>query len=627
VKLSNNNLPLFALVCGFEHSGTTLVSEILRQYPQLDSGFEGGFLLNNEAKKFLTTEPFYTNCKKGWGLSDQDLRYICDVNSWPELYFRLRERSTVIEDKNIWLFDKTPRYMSALSDILERVPGVPCVVIVKDFRAVFWSSYKRTKMPLDKWYNKIFKRTMNHTLSYARSWKKALEKGLGDRILLIRYEELCLNQETETRKIFDFMDLEFHEEYLVLNNAKYKNVYGNKISSQYLKEYQGNLPEEICEEILALTSEYSDWVWEKSENSTIKTIIHSQTSLLDKSQKSNNLVKIDMDKVQDVKNTKQNSFVQDSDNYINKILEIGISRSTLRQLFSIANKYDNVCLVGFNDYSKHLINLCGSKIRLIIDQNIEHFGITFRNIAVSNNLEEARDCSAFVITDYTLLPKYLADITLDVSYKRQPILYANSYGDYPARFYQPLIHDSLYKSVLASGENSPPTMMKQEKLLFLLELLQSCLKLDGDVLEVGVWQGGSTWYILQTLKLLDDLRRVQAYDFFEQLAADNIEGIMCLEEIKRRMSFYPYIEFVDGDLRETIQSVEKHTFCFIHYDMGFQQKILDIIFDRLQVGGILLLDNYGHIRANPGLFDDFFRVKGTYVARVPFSEQGWVIKR
>ncbi|MDJ0554513.1 MAG: sulfotransferase [Microcoleaceae cyanobacterium MO_207.B10] len=274
MKVINNNNPLFALVCGFEHSGTTLVSEILRQHPHLDSGFEGGFLLNNEAKEFLTTEPFYTTSKKGWGLKDEDLSYICDADNWAEVYLRIRERAEVIKNKNALLFDKTPRYMQKLPHVLERVPDIPCIVIVKDIRSVFWSSYKRTKMTIDEWYKKIFKRTCNHTLSYARSCKKAIEKGLEERILLIRYEELCLDQKTQVKKIFNFLGLEFQESYLTFNHPKYKNVYGGKISTQYLTEYKGSLPEYICEEILELTSEYSDWLWFE------KQIVKSEDNLL-----------------------------------------------------------------------------------------------------------------------------------------------------------------------------------------------------------------------------------------------------------------------------------------------------------------------------------------------------------
>ena len=279
MKVINNNNPLFALVCGFEHSGTTLVSEILRQHPQLDSGFEGGFLLNNEAKEFLTTEPFYTNSKKGWGLKDEDLSYICNGDNWAEVYLRIRERAEVIKNKNVSLFDKTPRYMQKLPNVLERVPDIPCLVIVKDIRSVFWSSYKRAKMTMDEWHKKIFKRTCNHTLSYAKGWKEAIEKGLEKRILLIKYEELCLDQKNEVKKIFDFLGLEFQESYLTFNNPKYNNVYGREISGQYLTEYKGNLPEYICEEILELTSEYSDWLWSHQQTDKSGELLPSQASV------------------------------------------------------------------------------------------------------------------------------------------------------------------------------------------------------------------------------------------------------------------------------------------------------------------------------------------------------------
>ncbi len=279
MKILENNDPLKAIICGFEHSGTTLVSEILRQHPQLDSGFEGGFLLNETAEAFLKTEPFYTNAKVGWGISDEDLTYITAVDNWPELYERLRERAKVITNKETSLFDKTPRYMQKLPHVLEQVPNIPCIVIVKDIRSVFWSSYKRTKMTIDEWYQKIFRITCNHNLSYAKALQEAIDKSLEKRILLIKYEELCLNPKNEVKKIFDFVGLEFQKSYLDLNNPKYKNIYGSQISSQYLIEYQDNLPAYICEEILELTSEYSEFLWYEQQADNFKKLqVPSQIS-------------------------------------------------------------------------------------------------------------------------------------------------------------------------------------------------------------------------------------------------------------------------------------------------------------------------------------------------------------
>ncbi|MCL2928562.1 MAG: aminotransferase class I/II-fold pyridoxal phosphate-dependent enzyme, partial [Trichodesmium sp. MAG_R01] len=210
---------------------------------------------------------------------------------------RIRERAEVIKNKNVSLFDKTPRYMQKLPNVLERVPDIPCIVIVKDIRSVFWSSYKRAKMTMDEWHKKIFKRTCNHTLSYAKGWKEAIEKGLEKRILLIKYEELCLDQKTEVKKIFDFLGREFQESYLTFNNPKYNNVYGGDISTQYLTEYKGNLPEYICEEILELTSEYSDWLWSDRQTDKSGELLPSQASvqLKSKTSSSQQMIKEDID--------------------------------------------------------------------------------------------------------------------------------------------------------------------------------------------------------------------------------------------------------------------------------------------------------------------------------------------
>jgi|GEM_PF-732884 hypothetical protein len=273
MKIVENNEPLKAIICGFEHSGTTLVSEILRQHPQLDSGFEGGFLLNETAEDFLKTEPFYTNAKGGWGISDDDLKYITTVDNWPELYTRLRERAEVIKDKNTWLFDKTPRYMGYLQHVLERVPNVPCIVIVKDLRAVVWSSFKRTKLTLDDWYKSTFQKTCNHILFYTQSLQKAIENGYSKRLLVINYEKLCLNPREEAEKFFDFIGLDFSETYLNFEDVKYRHVHGSRVSTQYLVEYKNYLPVYICDEILKMTEEHQimkNWLW-LSDNTELKT--------------------------------------------------------------------------------------------------------------------------------------------------------------------------------------------------------------------------------------------------------------------------------------------------------------------------------------------------------------------
>ena len=285
INLSRKNQTLAAIVCGFEHSGTTLVSEILRQHPQLDSGFEGGFLLNENPIDFLLNEPYCTNIKVGWGINEEQLKYICSAETWPDVYLRLKNIGSVIKDKNAWLFDKTPKYMQFLSSVLGKVPNIPCIVIVRDFRAVVWSSckriIKRNNLTLDEWYNTIFTKTCGHMLAYAEGYSRAIENGFGDRILLVKYENLCLNKAHETKRIFDFLRLEFDQSFLNFNEVRYRHVHGNSISNQYLTEYQQYLPNYILEDILKLTHNYQDWLWSgnvQNNDEKIMNLAHQQVT-------------------------------------------------------------------------------------------------------------------------------------------------------------------------------------------------------------------------------------------------------------------------------------------------------------------------------------------------------------
>ena len=262
--------PLAAIVCGFERGGTTLISEILRQHPMLYSGFEGGFLIVDKISDFLSLEPYCTNFKRGWKIDDSDLKYICEAYSWLEVYRRVVERSPIIERKDGWIFDKTPRYLRFLSDVLRKVPNVPCVVIVRDPRALLWSWAKRSDLSIEEWLNRKLEPSCAAYMSYANGLKKAIDEGFGSRLLLVHYENLCINTAVEVERIFKFIGMNFNMSSSFFEKAPmFPNVYGNEISTRYLEEYKSNLPEEACQKILKLTESVREWSWkwDKVDNS------------------------------------------------------------------------------------------------------------------------------------------------------------------------------------------------------------------------------------------------------------------------------------------------------------------------------------------------------------------------
>jgi hypothetical protein len=173
-------------------------------------------------------------------------------------------------------------------------------------------------------------------------------------------------------------------------------------------------------------------------------------------------------------------------------------------------------------------------------------------------------------------------------------------------------------------------MMGPEKIKFLIELLRTGLinSKTGSILEMGSWQGGSSWFIGKALKYLGESRPFYMMDLFEGHMMDPT-ATMCTDEIKIRMDdVYEHIILVKGlvDDPNCLKQVEL-PLCFAHIDLGCQEDAIAFTWDNLVPGAPLLLDNYGHLAATTWRFDDMFAERGVRVTRLPWSEQGLVFKK
>ncbi|MCH7571668.1 MAG: hypothetical protein IH891_02000 [Planctomycetes bacterium] len=87
-------------------------------------------LQDSQPKDFLSIEPYYTNFKRGWGLDDNDLMYICSSDNWHDVYNRLHERYKMYNNNiniNSMLIDKKLKYMSVLNRVLKNMQDTPCI--------------------------------------------------------------------------------------------------------------------------------------------------------------------------------------------------------------------------------------------------------------------------------------------------------------------------------------------------------------------------------------------------------------------------------------------------------------------------------------------------------------------
>ncbi len=230
------------VICGIEHSGTTLLSDIFRQVPELDSGFEVGVLLGESPKQFSDIQPFYKNMLGGWQIEKEDLRIICDTNSFLEFYQGLKNKSRVLKPSVKNIFDKTPRYFSSIFKCYEKMQ-VPFIATYKDPRSLVFSDFKRTGKGKDfnTWYETYKKPKLGYLKNiYVNNylpWKMGLQNNEFSSILCISLEEICLNTRQTMNLIFYHTGIEFKIEYLLLKNLRYAHTIKPEISSRIPFEY------------------------------------------------------------------------------------------------------------------------------------------------------------------------------------------------------------------------------------------------------------------------------------------------------------------------------------------------------------------------------------------------------
>jgi predicted O-methyltransferase YrrM len=306
-----------------------------------------------------------------------------------------------------------------------------------------------------------------------------------------------------------------------------------------------------------------------------------------------------------------------------------VSHSTLAEMLNLVSQGRRVAILGFSDYAKHVINNFGDNVVAVFDVDPRFVGFEFRGKRVQH-ISELRGVSDsvddFLVCEFGNLIDYTEAVQrLGLAHK--PLLWPEDFDGRHGHKYHLREQSPLYRYEDRPDRlGEPATMMPRETITFLTEMLRASLRVEGDVAEVGVWQGGSGWNMAKMMQLLKDTRPLHLFDFFDDHDRTNAEAIMCLDEIRARFSFYEDVTFYRGLAEQHMDKLTDRKFCFVHIDLGFIPGILEFFWPRLHEGGFLALDNYGHVRSWPTEFDRFFEERGHSVIRVPFSYQAFVVK-
>ena len=203
----------------------------------------------------------------------------------------------------------------------------------------------------------------------------------------------------------------------------------------------------------------------------------------------------------------------------------------------------------------------------------------------------------------------------------------------------PIDFDAQVISIFSRVKNY--TLTSPERVCALVEAVRYVIRSDipGDFVECGVWRGGSVMAMTSTLESLNvSDRTIYLYDTFSGMTTPSNEDVAftnesakdilgpdptakgatsswCiagLEDVKSNLSKVNYplarYNFVVGDVLQTIPQNLPSSIALLRLDTDWYESTrheLIHLFPRLQKGGILIIDDYGHWKGARKAVDEF----------------------
>lgn len=143
--------------------------------------------------------------------------------------------------------------------------------------------------------------------------------------------------------------------------------------------------------------------------------------------------------------------------------------------------------------------------------------------------------------------------------------------------------------------------------------------IEGDVAEVGVYQGGSARLICEfkgnkNLHLFDTFEGIPRKCITEEDNRRVKEGIFSaeLQNVKKYLREYPNVFFYVGVFPETAKHLENIVFSFVHLDVDTYKTTvdaLDYFYPKMNIGGIFISHDYMTLEGVRKAFVEFFEDK------------------
>lgn len=199
----------------------------------------------------------------------------------------------------------------------------------------------------------------------------------------------------------------------------------------------------------------------------------------------------------------------------------------------------------------------------------------------------------------------------------------------------------------------PYTLTSVERIMGLVEAVRYVVRADvpGDIVECGVWRGGSMMAVALTLVDLDaadrglhffdtfthmpdpgdedvDLNGVRAVDIIDEARASPVFRHLPMADVERLLhgTGYParHLHFVPGLIEETIPGAAPEAIALCRLDTDWYTSTaheLDHLWPRIAPAGVLIVDDYGHFMGAKKAVDEYFvdHAEPVFLHRMDFT--------
>jgi O-methyltransferase len=209
---------------------------------------------------------------------------------------------------------------------------------------------------------------------------------------------------------------------------------------------------------------------------------------------------------------------------------------------------------------------------------------------------------------------------------------------YATVHYSPFMDDAGFNSRFAQVVDTWPTSPDiRWRLWILTRSAIHCANLDGSFAEFGVFRGGCSFMVMSECQpragrsyyLFDTFSGIPHEKLTEYEKGTGLGGRLAntsVGEVEERLaSWRDLIKIVQGDVFETLKTIETGPLAFVHLDLNAaapSEVALEYSYDRLVPGGIAVFDDYGwaEFEAQRKVIDRYFKGRKDGLIALPTGQ-------